>query len=120
MAHILVVDDDLIYLDELSGGLRSLGHDVASAASSNEALNALKNGTFDITICDTIMAGGGALSLLHEVRALGLKLPFVVITGRPEIATSPLFQSGMREADAKIQKSASLYQINQLIRDLLK
>ncbi len=120
MAHILVVDDDLIYLDELSEGLRSLGHEVAGAASSNEALNTLKSESFDITICDTIMAGGGALSLLHEVRALGLEMPFVVITGRPEIATSPLFKSGMREADAKIQKSATLYEINKLIRDLLK
>ena len=120
MAKVLLVDDDLIYLDELSAALRSLDHGVTTATSMDEAKACLAATPPEIIICDTIMAGGGALSLLHDVRASGSEIPFVVITGRPEIATSPLFQKGMKEANAKIEKSASLFEIDQLIRTLLK
>lgn len=120
MAKILLVDDDLVYLDELSDGLSSLKHDVSCAASTEEAQVLLENAEFDVVICDTIMEGGGALSLLHHLAATQPDLPFIVITGRPEIASSPLFRSGMKEASAKIEKSATLFEIDQLIRSTLR
>lgn len=120
MAKILVVDDDLVYLDELSEGLRSLGHHVACAASATEAMNSIDTDRFEIVICDMIMAGGGAVSLMHQLQTLLPAMPFIVITGRPEIASSPIFLDGMKEASAKIEKSTSLFEINELVRDILK
>jgi len=119
VAYILVVDDDLVYLDELTNGLRALGHEAETATSGSEAFSVLKTDTFDLVICDMIMAGGGALSFLHEVRAILPNLPVIVITGQREIANSPLFRDGMREASAKIEKSASLLDIDRVIRSLL-
>ena len=119
MAHILVVDDDLIYLDELANGLRAYGHKVETASSGHEGLLLMGHSPFDLAICDMIMTGGGALSFLHEVRAKDADFPIVVITGRRELATSPLFKQGMREASAKIQKDASVLEIDNLVRSLL-
>ena len=119
MAKVLLVDDDLIYLSEMAESLVSFNHTATAVTSQDEALASLKSETFDIVICDTIMPGGGALSLLHEVRAIDASIPFVVITGRPEIATSPLFQKGMKEANAKIEKSATLFEIDRVIRTLV-
>ncbi|MBM7070036.1 response regulator [Actibacterium sp. 188UL27-1] len=119
MARILVMDDDLIYLDELAKGLRSLNHTVATASSGHEALEIIDRDPFDIAICDMIMTGGGALSFLHEVRSRNSKMPVIVITGRREIATSPLFVEGMLEASAKIEKIAPLSEIDKVIKSLL-
>lgn len=119
MVQVLVVDDDLQYLDAISGGLTALGHEVTTAASGIEALTLLQTQEIDIAIFDMIMAGGGAVTLLHEVRNLGLDFPIIVITGRSEIASSPLFQKGMRNATARIEKSATLPEIGELIRSLL-
>lgn len=120
MAEILLVDDDLIYLAELAAGLQTMSHNVITATSVEEARICLDGGGIGIIICDTIMAGGGALSLLHDVQTSHPHVPFIVITGLPEIATSPLFQSGMSEASAKIEKTASLVEIDKLIRTLLR
>ena len=119
MPRLLVVDDDLIYLDELCSQLRGLGYDVTNADSAQEAVTILDNGTFDLVICDTIMTGGGALSLLYDVRSRDSNFPFIVMTGRREIADSPLFRDGMRQASAKIEKSASLFELDKLIKSLL-
>ena len=120
IAKILIVDDDLVYLNELSDALRSLDHVVECASSADEAKIWLRDMAFDITICDTIMAGGGALSLLHDIRSRDPDFPFIAITGRPAVASSPLFQNGMMEANAKLEKSATLFEIDQLVRSLTK
>lgn len=120
MAQVLVVDDDLQYLDAISAGLTKLGHDVTTAASGIEAMTIVRNQEFDIGIFDMIMAGGGAVTLLHEVRQNGFEFPVIVITGRSEIASSPLFQKGMRQAIARIEKSATLPEIGELISSLLR
>lgn len=119
MASILLIDDDIRYLDGLSQGLRSLDHSVTTATTSSEGLSIHANGQFDIAICDVIMSGGGALSFLHEIRKRDSTFPIVIITGREEIATSPIFVEGMRDADAKIEKTASLGEIDHIVKSLL-
>lgn len=120
MPKILLVDDDPVYLDELSEGLQQLGHKVVCAASAREAINSFQSEPIDLVISDVVMSGGGAATLLHELHSLHPDIPFVAITGRLEIASSPLFNSGLTEASAKIEKSASLFEIDTLIRELLK
>ena len=120
MANILLVDDDLVYLGSLSDALESFGHVVTTAATAEEARMHLNKDSFDVAICDTIMEGGGALTLLHEVTQNHKKMPFIVITGRPEIASSPLFREGMKEAAAKIEKSATVFEIDQIVRSLTR
>ncbi|MEP4195133.1 MAG: response regulator [Aliishimia sp.] len=119
MAQILLIDDDIIYLDALANGLAEIGHDVVTALSGPDAISVFLQGNFDIAICDVIMSGGGALSFLHEVRAHKTNFPVIVITGRSEIASSPLFLEGMRDASAKIEKTASLTEIDELVQSLL-
>lgn len=120
MAKILIVDDDLGYLNALAEGLTALGHAVSTARSGLEAKEWLETGVPDIAILDMIMEGGGAISLVHDFRTKGLSFPIIVVTGRAQIADSPVFRHGIRDAGAKIQKTATLAEINQLIGRMLK
>ncbi len=120
MAHVIIVDDDLAYLDALAEGLTVLGYEVTTAASAAEALTLLEQLQVDIAIVDMIMEGGGAISLVHDLRARGHIFPIIVATGRPQIADSPVFRKGLREAAARIQKTTSLSEIDTLIRNCLK
>lgn len=120
MAKVLIVDDDIGYLNALTEGLTALNHEVTTATSRPEALALLDNIEIDVAMLDMIMEGGGAISLVHEIRARSYGFPIIVATGRPQIADSPVFRHGLREATAKIQKTATLAEIDQLIRSLLK
>lgn len=120
MVTVLIVDDDVGYVNALTEGLTALGHNVTSASSMPEALALLDNMTVDIAVLDMIMEGGGAISLVHELRGRGYEFPIIVATGRPQIADSPVFRQGLRGADAKIEKTATLAEIDKLVRSLLK
>lgn len=120
MPNVLIVDDDIGYLNALTEGLIALGNGVIAATNSAEALKLIETSRIDVALLDMIMEGGGAISMLHELRRKGYEFPIVVITGRPQIADSPVFQHGLRDASAKIEKSATLSEINELIKSLLK
>jgi len=51
-ARILVVDDELIMRESLSGWLLRDGHEVETAASGEEALDKIKEVRFDILLVD--------------------------------------------------------------------
>ena len=120
MASLLIIDDDPVYLLELGDGLIALKHAVVTCETQKDAIAKFRPGKFDLVLCDTIMEGGGALTMLHHIRTVDPNVAFVVITGRPEIASSPLFEAGMKEATAKIDKSMTLFEIDQLIRNLVR
>lgn len=73
---VLIVDDDLAFLDLIAGLLRSLGIKTVERADSRahaaEFLAALKS-PIDCIICDIAMLGGNGLQLLKEVRCGGFK-----------------------------------------------
>ena len=118
MAHILIADDDPGYLAAFCEGMTALGHSAHGFPNGEMALDALETGDFDIVFLDVLMKGGGAVVLLHELRKRNAEIPVVVITGKSEIANSPLFESGMRLAQAKIRKTASLKELDQLVNKL--
>lgn len=118
MARILVADDDVDYLTAFSEGMEVLGHDVVCASSSEDVNRMLSETKFDAIFLDVVMPGGGAISLVHSVRQHDSEVPVIVITGRPELINSPLFRDGMRQAQAKLQKTATLQELDSLVRRL--
>ena len=118
MARVLIVDDSAEYTGLFQSGLEALGREVTTAANRLEALDALAMKRFDVIFLDVVMRGGGAITLVHEVREIDRTTPIVVISGVPEVLLSPVFTAGMAQAQAKLRKSATLTEINQLISRL--
>lgn len=119
MANILLADDDPDYRDAFTVALEALGHSVSSVATSAEVKAAIEAVSPDVIFLDVLMPGGGAISGLHEIRALQPQLPIVVITGNAAVYSSPIVTEGMRGANARVPKSMSLEEISQIIDGLV-
>lgn len=81
--RILVVDDELSVRRSMERHLKSLGHDVALAASGKAALKKLRSRTFDLLIVDLKMPGMDGMQLYETVVKMypELKRAFVIMTG---------------------------------------
>ncbi len=118
MARVLVVDDDTEYLNVIASGLNALGHEVTAARDAAEAKEILEVRDFDVIFLDVVMRGGGAITLVHDIRKTDRETPIVIISGVSGVVLSPLFTEGFSLAQARLKKSASLYEINNLISSL--
>ncbi len=65
---ILIVDDEMIMRESLAGWLQRDGHEVASAASGEDAIKILQNSRFDILLVDIKMEGMSGLEVLKLVK----------------------------------------------------
>lgn len=82
---ILIVDDDKSVRLSLSLLLRSAGHETATAASPDEALEALRASKPDLAVMDmnfstSITSGQEGLELLRRFKALAPDVPVILIT----------------------------------------
>lgn len=78
--RLLLVDDDKNTLEGLVKILTRDGFSVSGVFSGCEALSLLTRKKFDIVITDMKLPGMGGLSLIHEVRKMGVPISIVVIT----------------------------------------
>ncbi|MGZ9809908.1 response regulator [Pseudoroseicyclus sp. H15] len=118
MAKILIADDDVDYLDVFCDGMRAVGHEATALTSGNQVLPALKVNDYDIIFLDVLMTGGGAISILHDIRQYDAEIPVVIITGQTELINSPVFRRGLRQAQAKLQKTVRLHELDDVVRSL--
>ncbi len=83
MAHtgkILLVDDDDSLAESIQVVLESRGYEVARAADGEAGLKAAKDGEFDLLLTDFRMPGLGGMQLLEKIKAVGPRLPVVMMT----------------------------------------
>ncbi len=92
---ILVVDDQADVRNGLKRLIGTLGCEVLTAASAEQALEVLQNEYFDIIFTDLKMDGMSGVDLMHRVKQQFPEIEVVMITGHGtiEIAVSCL-QSG--------------------------
>ncbi len=86
--RILLVDDDQIILDSLSGFLELEGYDVAVARNLAQASDELEAGRFNLVITDVNMPAGSGFELLEHVRRNHPEVAVVMITGYGTIETA--------------------------------
>jgi len=114
---ILAVDDDSLVLVNTAALLEDLGHEVISAGSGREAMDALRHHPhLDLVITDYAMPQMNGLQLRDAVRAARPGLPVLVATGYAEIPTDadpalrriakPFTQDELASALAEICPSA--------------
>jgi PAS domain S-box-containing protein len=91
--RILHVDDDSEFLAVAKKCLEEQGEfKVDTAISVEKALKKFKSAEYDAVVADYQMPGKNGLELLHELRARGSDVPFILFTckGKEEIAIEAL------------------------------
>lgn len=108
--RVLIVDDEMGIRYFFRAVLEKEGFDCYEASCGEDALELLRNETFDLMTLDVRMPGIGGLDVLREVRGSGAGTSIVMVTalGDPEIAANSLNEAG---ADAFIGKPCSTEQI---------
>jgi two-component system nitrogen regulation response regulator GlnG len=88
MSHILIVDDEEAVCWALRRALSREGHQVHTAASSEEALELAAGHPFDAVVLDVRLPGLDGLAALGRLRALTRDAPVVVVTAFGNLATA--------------------------------
>lgn len=83
MTKFLVVDDDESMLESITDWIDYKRPNVEYDAASNglEALELLRSGQYNLVICDWEMPELDGPGLFSKMVQLGLKLPFILLTG---------------------------------------
>lgn len=86
--RLLLVDDDPIFLEELSELLAGEGHTVATAPSALSALDRLAKERFDLLLTDLKMPRHSGTHLLKAVRSRWPSLLTILLTGQAREVTA--------------------------------
>jgi NtrC-family two-component system response regulator AlgB len=78
--HCLVVDDEANIRTTLGLCLETLGHEVREASSSEDAMQALADGRFDVAFVDIRLGTSSGLDLMTRLLAHSPRLKVIVIT----------------------------------------
>lgn len=82
--QVLAADDDALGARLLGMFLQRLGHTAVVVSCGEEVLEQLGSRHFDLALIDVEMPGKNGLSTLQDIRARGITVPVVAITGHAE------------------------------------
>jgi DNA-binding NtrC family response regulator len=82
---LLIVDDEVQFLDSIARRLELRGFDVSKASSGLEALEVAKGGGFDLAILDLKMPGMDGEELLEILKKMHKHLEVIILTGHGSI-----------------------------------
>ena len=85
-ARLLVVEDEPIILELLSGALRFAGFEVSTATDANAALKAAAAGRPDLIVLDIMLPDQNGFEVLRRLRGQGSDVPVVFLTARDTVA----------------------------------
>src|SRR5438552_2345135 len=88
MSHLLIVDDEEAVCWALKKALTKLGHQVAVAASAEEAFRLAQKQTPDAIVLDVRLPGLDGLSALAQLQELSGDAPVIVVTAFGNLSTA--------------------------------
>lgn len=77
---ILIVDDDRNLLEVLKVRVESAGYEVTTVTNEDEALEAARNDTFDLSILDLQLEQTDGITLMQELRLVIPDMPVIILT----------------------------------------
>ena len=86
--RILVVDDEAVQRQMLSGFLEDLGYEVIEAAGGGEAVAKFKNEHINLVLLDHRMPDMNGDQVLEEIRSLNPRVPAIMITAYGAVDTA--------------------------------
>lgn len=88
MADVCLIDDQAMMRDSLRATLEQQEHRVFAFAGAQEALTEIRQRTFDVVLTDLRLPGMDGVSLLREMRRLGLDVPVILMTAHASVDTA--------------------------------
>lgn len=85
MSKILIIDDDTFICEILKKQLSSNGYKVETAFSGKSGMEAIKNGQFDLVLCDFRLPDTDGLELLQKIKAIAQSTIVIIITAYADI-----------------------------------
>jgi DNA-binding NtrC family response regulator len=85
MYHLLIVDDDANTLASLARAFRLAGYEATVCDNAARAVELVKTQRFDLIFSDVVMPGKDGIALLEDLRALGVSIPVVMISGQATV-----------------------------------
>jgi len=92
---ILIVDDDPALTAAFEAVLRNAGYAALSATSAGQALLILANSKINAVITDLRMPETNGLTLLAQIKAAGMNVPSILLTGAGEFTHADARASGV-------------------------
>lgn len=117
MARILILDDDLLFLDMLSSAMLMEGHEVCGVSTIAQCREALAQGGYDLVFLDVGLPDGDGLSLIPYIRQDIFAPEIIIITGDCDADGAELAITG--GALDYITKPASLTAMKQAVHRAL-
>jgi len=74
---ILIAEDEKAYSRALVLKLQNAGFEVESVGNGEEALEAIKKGSFNLLLCDLVMPKMNGFQVLEEIKRQDLKIPVI-------------------------------------------
>ena len=87
-SKILLVDDEVVFTNNMSKLLTNRGYRVTAVNSGDSAIQALEKETFDVVVLDLKMPGMDGITTLKEIKKLGLFTETLILTGHGSIDTA--------------------------------
>ena len=84
-SRVLLVDDEIVFTDNMSKLLTSRGYRVTAVNSGDSAIQALEKEDFDVVVLDLKMPGMDGITTLKEIKKLGLFTETLILTGHGSI-----------------------------------
>ncbi len=119
--NILVVDDDVIWLQTLKRGLKTRGYQTLEALGADEALEKLSNPdtpAIDLVLTDYLMSEMNGIELLKEIRKNYVSLPVILMTAYSEKVL--LLDAFRNHCNGFVVKSFTLDQLTQEINRVME
>ena len=115
MARILLVDDDVDFLQALQDELDNLGHEVTAVDSGTQGLQKFNEAIFDVVITDIVMHDGNGINLIKSVRRANSKARIIVISAHSLHVNDAVEELG---ADKALWKPFRIRQLQTLLDEL--
>ena len=87
-SRILLVDDEVVFANNMSKLLTNRGYRVTAVNSGDNAIHALEDKDFDVIVLDLKMPGMDGIATLKEIKKIGLFAQTLVLTGHGSIDTA--------------------------------
>lgn len=86
--RVLLVDDEVSFLEALAERMRMRGLEVTCAKSGREALTAVEEQIFDAVVLDLSMPGLDGIETLRRLRQMHPELQVMILSGRATVPTA--------------------------------
>ena len=114
--HILVVDDEPVQREMVSGFLKKQGFEVITADSGEKALELFRHEAFDLILTDQKMANMSGLELLQAVHVINPETAVILITafGTVEAAVAALKEGAIDYLTKPVNLDDLLYRVRRV------